>query len=332
MHNRGKFKNKFRISALFLKKIEIIRKFAASKLCAVLKKFLLQSLLLLGLTLSGLVGIETLTRNSFDTVRFKYRWLKENAGRMETLVLGPSTMFYDVNPALFSSESFNAAFSDQQPEYDWLMFTADTAGMTSLRNVILDITSEYINKEEKKILTVPYRIYCGRKEGFFDLYSLEISSPVRCRNKIKNKLAYADSLHCNEAGWQPVKVLKSEKELQESSRAIARKRIALYGKAGGEYPDYPGMLMDYCQRHGIRIILVRPPVYCKYKELVDREVNFTGKMDSLATIYLRKYDNAIYADYSSDPRFGDSDFRDAIHLNSDGATKWSEILKEDHNL
>lgn len=82
----------------------------------------------------------------------------------------------------------------------------------------------------------------------------------------------------------------------------------------------------------IRLAAVYPPVYPMYQDLLDAKIGKTSALGSLGSALIARYDNLVYRNYSSDSRFSERDFFDANHLNSEGVTKLTNILKEDFNL
>ena len=79
-------------------------------------------------------------------------------------------------------------------------------------------------------------------------------------------------------------------------------------------------------RRNIRIFFIATPVFKTYYEHLNPELE---KENQRITENLCKEYNAVYRDFSRDPRFEKKDFSDNDHLNRYGAIKFSRILEEE---
>lgn len=89
-------------------------------------------------------------------------------------------------------------------------------------------------------------------------------------------------------------------------------------------------MVDKCHKRGIRVVMTTMPEWESYRDNVDRHALgiFMSSIDSLS-----RSCGIPWFNYWADPRFGENDFYDADHLNSDiGATKFTGILMHDINV
>jgi len=296
-----------------------------------MKKFLLQLGILLLLFASGLLFLEYQARESRDTVRFKCELLKEYAPEIETLVFGPSTTCHGIKPNVFDKFSYNASIHSQPVELSWMMMKRDTSEYKKLKNVILDITKVYTNSTIPPELALSYHLYCEGRNPY-SLRYLQLSDFPRFRRKLKNKFILGNVEKADSTGWIAKPALHTEKWLEDDLLKFVKAKKHLYMDIEHRPLNCTDSICSWCQRHGVRVILVLAPAYDKYFQIMEDKFGYSEKMDSTANVYMMKYENVIYHNYYSDERFVVSDYADAVHLNPEGAEKWSRILKCDFDL
>ena len=86
-------------------------------------------------------------------------------------------------------------------------------------------------------------------------------------------------------------------------------------------------IVEICADRDIDVIFVTFPYYHKFRKKVTKRskaerTNFISKFLDLG-------DNVYYYDFIDDPRFSDSDFWNASHLNEEGAMKFTQIFKNE---
>jgi len=82
-------------------------------------------------------------------------------------------------------------------------------------------------------------------------------------------------------------------------------------------------IISYCERQGIKVILVSTPMYvsCLQQKIQTKDERRRNYIDSL-----KNYANIIYLNYENDKRFTVRDFKNDDHLSVAGAKKFTELI------
>ncbi len=308
-----------------------------------MKGFLIRVLIAFCIMMALLGVAEWMARSCPNCYSYKAEWMKSHADEVETLIVGSSLTYVGIKAEMLSSDAFNVANYSQSPRFDWLFLSNDSARLRKLKTVIIPASSMINSRRRLEDLeSAAYRVtyynnYCGCDDhSMFSKYAWQMCYFTVARDKILATLHIrkapdlCDSLGCSSV--QPVvgtneslseKVMQAEKTRFNS--AIASNKVS-------DLPDYSGMIADWCNRHGVRLVVVGVPIYRPFYKLLNEEIGYQSMIDSGLADYMSKYPNIIFKDYSADSRFGYSDFHDMTHLNSRGAKKFTNIIKKDLDL
>ena len=307
--------------------------------CGTMKKFLLRSIIFLGGVILLLVAAEYAARICPNAYRNKELWIKAHTDQVETLVLGSSHAYAAIKPELFTSCAFNLANSNQTQRYDWLLLKRDTTTLASLKTIVYPTSSLMMNYRledtSEWYRCIYYQLYNHLDEHpFFSKYAWEMASIQTCCWKVQSLFISGESDRmCDEYGWCTYyQAQPSQKD--NLTPAKAEERIRKYDEREGLHSleeNYFDEIAGYCQRHGIRLLLLGTPVSQAFRDKA-AVGDYLENSGLIAQREAAKYDCIEYHDYTFDTRFTDEDFFDVDHLNSTGAIKFSQIISRDLGL
>lgn len=294
--------------------------------------FLIGVIILLGLA-------EYLARTCPNAYSIKEDYLRANANRIETLVLGSSHTYAAIQPDHLKTRAYNLANSNQTQRYDWLFLARDSASFTSLRHIIYPATSLLMNYPLEETSEWYRCIYCQlyndlKVHSALSKYAWEVASIQTCCWKVQSLLISGESDRmCDQNGWCTFyKAQPSQKDNLTASKA--EDRIRKYIDREDIHiaeEDYFDTIASFCQRHDIRIVLAGTPVSQAFQGNAEAG-KYLKNIEDKARDAASRYSCIEYRDYTKDARFAEGDFFDVDHLNSTGAAKFSQIISQDFGL
>lgn len=276
--------------------------------------------------------LEFVIREIPNGYAFKKSHLDSNKGRIETLVLGSSHAYYNVNPAYLDGVAFNAANPAQSLQYDLLLLQRYISAMPRLRTVILPV---------------------GYPTLFFDLgdtpeswrlthYARDFGFPISpdhlqyhyfvLSKMLKWNLEDIESHYLNrekvykmtDLGWGTDYGGNREGKIEKSAKASIFWHTAPNSKHVDANRRFLEQIAQLCSEKDIQLLVINPPLHPAYSERRDPDqVEVTDRV--LQELVVR-YPRMKVLDFSSAAGFGDGDFYDGDHLNEVGARKFSQLL------
>jgi hypothetical protein len=290
--------------------------------------------------LALLVAGEWLVRQYPNSYRYKAEWMDAHADSVQTLVMGASHIYYAVIPDLLGADVFNLSNVSQLYEYDWFLLNRYSARLGRLRNLVLVVDDSAPFEDKMENLPedwhrcIYYRLYMGyNKHSLLSKYGFEMSRLSSFKLKLEPALQYAltgeADLDCDSLGFcctfDTPEVFDTTVMNIRSVKVIERHRCKDWSRVENNR-DYLFRIADWCQRRGVRLVLVTTPMWQGFYSKINQQQLDT--MYSLADQCVARY-GAIYKDYMRDPRFQGTDFHDGDHLSRQGAEKFTRILKEE---
>lgn len=294
-----------------------------------------------------LVVAEVFARSIPNSYKYKAEWMEKNCDSVKCLVFGNSHMFAGVNPSLLDG-CFILANPSQKLEYDSFLLSKYIDTCPNLSTVLLMVN--YINLFDK-----PYELKGGTdwnraiyynlyfvypKHGIFSKYHYETACSIYMCSKIehflKSKVAgYVYDIKCDSLG-KGTKYQYTPKTLKE----LERSRLLLKeqkGKTGFSTKmlcqnlSYVEGMIQLCKSHHIRVILVSPPFWHIYNDLLDQ--NRLELLNSSVNELIKEH-GVEYRDYRTDKHITNTPkyFKDADHLSDEGATFFTKALINDFKL
>lgn len=294
-----------------------------------------------------LVVAEVFARSIPNHYKYKAEWMDKNCNSVKCLVLGNSHMFAGVDPSQLDG-CFNLANPSQKLEYDYFLLSKYIDECPNLSVVILMVN--YLNLFDKPYelkdgadwnRAIYYNLYFDYpKHSILSKYHYEAACSIYMCSKIehfiKSKLTGASyDIGCDSLGkgtkyhFNPMTL----KELDYSHLLLKEYK----GRKGfgiemmSKNLEYIRKSLELCKQHHIRVILVSPPFWHLYNDVLDKEKLFI--LNTSVNILTKEY-NVEYKDYRSDNRFSYTPtyFKDADHLCDYGAEIFTYVLKNDFGI
>ena len=297
-----------------------------------MKKFLVRTAAFLLPVLLIFVLAEGYVRSIPCSYQHKDQWIAKYGDEVSTLILGNSHAFFDLRPSDFYDSTFNLSNVSQRLEHDRFLLQHYAQACPNLSRVILVVDNSNLfdppmeNDEPERVAY--YQLYMGYQSPFpswgsWAPYPLEISYINSFWAKVTRHWQ-GKGLSCDSLGWgvdyraewrnpidfTPAKIRSHVfSDWQSTNRNIG----ALHSIAG------------WCRQQRVALVLLMPPVTQAYTQKASAwQLAF---VDSVVNSCQQRY-GAVVIDYSCDRRFTDLDFFDSDHLNDQGATKFTHILRD----
>ena len=291
--------------------------------------------------LFGLIIVATLAlgeaaiRCAQNPYKYKHEWMQQHAAEVETLIMGSSLGYYDIEPAMIEN-SFCLADNSQTFKYDLLQLkqyrpmaqnlkrVMIMVGYCSFFDAVLDVGPEWY-------YAINYKLYMGINEhSWLSKFGCELWHPSVYSGKLRSLLLGGEDLMCDSLGHG--RNFSHDRRLDDivasSETAIARHTAANWDAVAQNTADFEA-LIKWCIDEKIEPMIVLPPVCKAYRDRVDARQ--LSEMYRILNATTAKF-GITYHDYYADPRFTDEDFYDADHLTNDlGAAKFTRLMTNDFN-
>lgn len=256
-----------------------------------------------------------INKSFFDELILKYNELQSKKDAVNTIVLGSSHGAAGFISKQFSQQSFNLASASQDLYYSYSLFKYCTRELKNLKNVYLfysvflpDFELQMTNEKErcayfKFLYNIPYK---NKACVELDLCYMQAKAYYK---------AFQDKIDTNGYIEQKVffdETFTVEKRVEGHLRENKRENNQML---------FLQKIIDECKLRNINLKIVIPPARKDYRNLLP---NFDVLFQKLLNItptpeILNFYDS---------PFFTDADFGDFDHLNSFGAVKLTNFIKE----
>ncbi len=268
---------------------------------------------------------------------YKKNQFEKKKADIETLILGSSHAFFDINPEYLGHRSFNLANVSQSLYYDNILFKKYIKELPGLKNLVLTISyfslSQKLNSAEEQWRKYLYKKYMGITSGIvFPIdpkgYSVILAQPFEMSFEQLNKyyLQRKSILTSDDNGWGFVYTADIRVDLHESSLKTSL-RHEDHSMDFSDNLNRVEEILEICRQRNINVFLVYPPGYEEYRKMLNPEKN--KKIISTCQSLTEKYPNVHYLNHFADPAFSADDFYDADHLLDSGAEKFSLLLKKE---
>jgi len=292
----------------------------------------LKKIILFILPLLAIIAVaEYLLRQIPNDYSLKVRTYQAQAEKIETLILGNSYAFYDLNPAWFTGNTYNGGHVAQTLDLDAAIFHKYETRLTGLKYLIIPISDmSFFFRLENSAETwrlKNYSIYyhlrtTNRIADYFEVLSLPFS--INRNRLIAWYIKNDSSSTITDLGYGTNYNSRRGQDLTISGLETSKVHKVPDFK---EYPTEVGALEQIiaaCAKSNVRVILFIPPAYSTFTSKIDplqlRTTMHT--CDSLAAACR----NVYYFNLLNDPAFTASDYFDADHLNEIGARKLSLMV------
>lgn len=267
---------------------------------------------------------------------YKLNYLKRHKDDIKCLVIGNSHASTGIDAGRLGDSAFNAAISGRFIYYDAKLAELYIPKMRNLRSVIMPLSydTQYFSYQYEDIWNYPsdfettprcmYAKYAGIYYNNERQYCSEI---LFSKMNLLGRLLGRNRIMCDSLGLERFPL--TERRDGWDKVGLVRKRLKAHKNAEkcvAEITGYFEQICKVCNDANVQLILFTVPYYKTARDSVTQ----TGisEMHSIAERLCTLY-GAKYYDYMCDNRFFADDFKNATHLNEQGAAKLSDIIRED---
>lgn len=263
---------------------------------------------------------------------YKADWMRRNADKINTLVLGSSHTYYGIQPSILGDSVFNLANISQTPEYDLALLEEYLPDMHSLRKVIIPIS--YFTFRDPSLEEMSPGLCVNYKVGMrlpvhsdFSRYNFTITDFKVYAGRLRGLVQTQEQNKCDSLGFGlGFDLAHRDRQWEVGGKQRARDLTQdSPGRANRVYSVLE-KLIRLCGSHDLECVFITTPVWKTFRANTDPAQ--LKEMRYLTSELIGEY-GLRYFDYYADDRFAEKDFHDSDHLSDIGARKLSELLRFD---
>ncbi|GHV69766.1 hypothetical protein FACS1894199_18930 [Bacteroidia bacterium] len=285
------------------------------------------------------ISLEMVLRHIPNDYSCKKDYLDTHANEIETLVLGSSHAYFDVDPAYFSDNTFNVAHVSQSLDYDYAILKKYDEKLVNLKTIIIAFSYPSlwgklsIGLEKWRI--TKYILYYGIRNENDPIKSHSEILSNSFKTNILQILSYfkgTNNIQQTKLGWGTMYCIQNTPDLETTGKKAAlRHTIDIHSpdnqKIFANNVAFLDSIIQICQRHSAKVFLLTTPHYKTYREHINEEQ--LSAMINKANEMANNHSNCIYMNLMEDSTFVSTDYYDADHLCEIGAKKLSLKLAND---
>jgi hypothetical protein len=282
--------------------------------------------------------MESLIRDIPNDYNYKKEYLNNNSQDITTLFLGNSHAYYGINPVYITGNAFNASHISQSLNLDYEIFKKYKDDWDELKFIIISVDyislfgrlSKGIEKWRIKNYNLYYDMHLSNslsnnsellsinfQFNIMRIYSYYIQNitPISC-----SKLGYADIF------TKRLDLKEKNLLLEKTGKSAALRHTKSDFSLMNENLQILEEMIHFASKNNIEIIIYTPPAYKTYVSNLNK--NQLSTVINALTALAENNANCIYINLLEDTRFSSDDYRDADHLNPNGAKKLSLIFNK----
>lgn len=275
---------------------------------------------------------ELLVRNIPSSYSVKNDYLEQHSADINTLILGPSHMYYGIRPELLGDSVFNLANISQTPDYDLALLKMWLGKMPNLRKIYL--STSYCTFREGNLEEIADNLCNNYKVAMhlplhsdFSKYNLVITDFNAWAGRLRSLVQHEDANLCDSLGFGLGFDLSTRSKAWEDKGLDRVQSLTLPPDSVrcNEVMRIFSEILSMAQSRSIQCTFVMTPAWHTFRQAADsiqlREaIDLTGQ---LATQF-----NADFINLYDSPLFVEEDFHDSDHLSDIGAAKFTALLKK----
>lgn len=300
-----------------------------------MKKLLLRIILFLLPVIPCLFLAEILIGEVPNNYSFKNEYILTKGAEIETLILGSSHTYFGINPKYLELNSFNLANVSQSIMYDKALICNYMQYLPNLKRVIIPISyftlPKVPNTGEEEWRKYDYLHFMNCETNILSPFNVKYYSVLASKGiaksfkaNFKYFLLKKDQVNCSEFGFGENSTLSQQKDLV-SSGDIAAKRHENNNSDFSYNKEILADIVETSKQNQVELYIITTPTLSYYYSHLSKD-KLLLMNKTIETICAKN--NVKYLNFLKDPRFEEKDFYDSDHLNSDGAVKFSKLLKE----
>lgn len=298
-----------------------------------MRKFIKLVIIFLAPIILLTLSMEILSRKIPNDYSYKNKYLQQNSGKIEALVLGSSHTYYGIDPQYIKKKSFNAAHVSQALDYDLAILKKYDKNWENLKYIIIPV--DYFSLYS----TLDSGVEKWRKKEYKIYYDIDLNAGISnnfeiINGKLKDHISRVkryyikgkDDVTCSKLGWGTSYKSSESMDLNETGVAAAKRHTINIENnvCYKENVETLNKIIKFAQSRKIKVIFITCPAYKTYvNNLESKQIqNTINTMTQLAN----SNKNTAYYNLLNDKSFVSEDFYDADHLNEIGAKKLSGII------
>nr|WP_298656743.1 hypothetical protein [uncultured Flavobacterium sp.] len=261
--------------------------------------------------------------------KVKHHYLDAHAEEVEVLFLGNSHMYYGVNPAFISKNSFNAAYVSQSIDFDLALLKKYEKQLKKLHYLVvpMDYFTLYNSLETTdetwriKNYALYYNLDNLPYKYHFELINGKFEYAVK---RLEYYFTGQSPITCNTLGFGTAYKANKSLELEENGKLAAKRHTEVHFKPNEKLLATLHQFVLLAKKHDVKLVLVTCPAYSSYVHHLNP--NQLHEMNRVVQNILKDTNHVMYYNSLTHPAFHASDFFDGDHLNDRGAKKFSLLL------
>ena len=278
-------------------------------------------------------ALEWVAESIPNSYTYKCDYMEQHGSQIETLILGSSNAYDGLNPSVLP-QAFNLPNSSQTLEDDYRMLAKYISSMDSLQTVIVGLGYHSLGATTEDNRRTYYTIYMDLYPRWpISKYSFEVCNPEMLVKKIIKYAVSRDVTRCDSLGQRvghTKEVAKTGAEwwnkgveaLVENDRLELKVKSEELRVTIEENTRYLKAIVDLCNAHNVRPVIVLMPVMGEYKRKLPEE------QVALMEEVLHSLDScAIYID-ASEWEIPEDGWYNATHLTKEASGEFTRKLRD----
>lgn len=292
-----------------------------------MKRFLRKIVLFALPVLIVAVVMELLAEAIPNSYTYKRDYIEQHGAQIETLILGSSNAYDGLNPSVLP-KAFNLANSSQMLEDDYRLLAKYIDSLDSLQTVIVGLGYHSLGATTEDNRRTYYTIYMDLYPRWpISKYSFEVCNPEMLVKKIIKYAVSRDVTRCDSLGQRVGHTLaaaqsgaewwnKGVDALVENDRLeIGNCRLEI-----DKNTRYLRAIIDLCNAHNVRPVIVLMPVMGEYKKKLPKEQ--IALMDEV----LQSLDSSAICIDASEWDISDDGWYNATHITKEESVEFTNRI------
>ena len=282
------------------------------------------------------IVFEISLRQLDNPYKFKKTYLDTHAQELETLVLGSSHAYYDINPEYIDQISFNVGAVSQSLDLDLAILKKYEHKFKDLKHIVLPVSyfTFYgeLSKSPEKWRMKDYVLYLDLNVPSSLKDHFEILS-IKPKNNLKKLIRYysgQNMIHYSKTGWGNNYKSIGSNTLERTGKEAAQRHSEQDLNSEDSYSKFQNgveqlrLIVEWANKMNIKVLLFMPPAYHSYTSHLNHQQldQVTAQLNSISN----EFSNCEYINLLNDKNFIAEDYYDADHLNHKGAKKITLLI------
>lgn len=272
-------------------------------------------------------ALEWIAESIPNSYTYKREYIEQHGSQIETLILGSSNAYDGLNPSVLPN-AFNLANSSQTLEDDYRLLAKYIDSMDSLQTVIVGLGYHSLGATTEDNRRTYYTIYMDLYPRWpISKYSFEVCNPEMLVKKIIKYAVSRDVTRCDSLGQRVGHTLETaqsgaewwnkdvEAMVENDRLEIENCRLEIE-----ENTRYLHAIVDLCNAHNVKPVIVQMPVREEYKKLLPEEQ--VALMDEV----LRSLESSAICIDASEWEIPEDGWYNATHLTKEASEEFTRKI------